>query len=184
MTARRIRVAGRWIGWLLVVIVLGGTPVRVAAQAAERPALPHTLRDGAPAQRFAGKAPRAKRTEHRPPARPAIEIDRGELLGRAALERRSMALLQREIAVLQRLLVHSRRVDARRADVLLRLAYAYQELMFQQKLRIHQLQETGAQECRCNVSPDPIDSAVAAHISDGSVPSSSCRQPARMSHGT
>ena len=162
MKAKRL-VRGGWVAWLLLAAALGAAPDHASAQDAERSALPRTLREGKPARRFEGKAVRqpARQPAPRAAATPSIVLDRSTLLGRAAMEARSVALLERELGILRRLLVNSRHDDPRRADVLLRLAYAYQELMFQQKLRIHRLREEHGGECSCSLPQAPEASAVA-----------------------
>lgn len=138
----------------LAGVWLGGAPGAAAAQQAEHAGVPRTLRDGKPARRFSGRGrPEAAKTAPpRATPAPSVVLDRSTLLGRDALEGRSAQLLERELAVLRRLLNNTALRDPRRPDVLLRLAHAYQELMFQQKQRIHRLQEASGRDCRCSAT--------------------------------
>lgn len=102
--------------------------------------LPRRLHGGAPARRFPTKtqAKSASSLAARPTPAPSISLGAAELPGRPSA-RRSEALLQREIALLQRLLANTQLNDMRRPDILLRLSLAYQELMWLQKQRLHAL---------------------------------------------
>ena len=126
--------------------------------------MPRSLRGGAPTTRFTTNvgARKAAPPQARATPAPSIVIDPHELAARPSSERRSAALLQREIALLQRLARNLDNRTDRHADALLRLAYALQELMFQQKQRIHQLQEAAhGTDCRCSAPPDPSASPTA-----------------------
>jgi hypothetical protein len=147
---------GPWVTLMLAAGMTWAAPAPVSAQhpsAGARAAkpLPRTLRDGAPQQRFPTNASKRPATQAPPRATPApsITIDPRDLVGRIAPERRSAALLQREIQVLERLLQNSQRGDRRRPDVLLRLSHALQELMWLQRVRLHQLQDAHGRDCRC-----------------------------------
>ena len=146
-------------GWLLIAgLWIGAAPsARAQAHGADRNPMPRSLREGAPARRFTAN-PRARTVtppQARPTPAPSIVIDPHELAARPSAERRSAALLKREIALLERLARNYGNRSERHADALLRLAYALQELMFQQKQRIHQLQEAAhGTDCRCSAPPD------------------------------
>jgi hypothetical protein len=158
-----------WVALLLGAGVTWAAPAPVWAQSAAAGAraakpLPRTLRDGAPQQRFPTNASKRPATPAPPRATPApsIQIDPRDLVGRIPAERRSEALLQREIQVLKRLLQNSQHGDRRRPDVLLRLSRALQELMWLQKVRVHQLQDAHARDCRC-AGAAPEATACAEH---------------------
>ncbi|HMI93184.1 MAG TPA: hypothetical protein VK509_17560 [Polyangiales bacterium] len=130
--------------------------------------LPRTLRDGAPQQRFSAKAGARSSPQAPPRATPApsIEIDPHDLLPRASSERRSEMMLLREIDLLKRVVRHSR-LDDRRADALLRLAYALQELMWLQNVRVHQLHDAHGSDCRCTAgSAEAVATAAPASAAD------------------
>jgi hypothetical protein len=125
-----------------------------AAAEAKPNQLPRTLRDGAPQRRFSANARARPPRQVAPRATPApsIAIDPRDLLPRASSERRSEVLLLREIALLKRVVRHSERLDNARADTLMRLAYALQELMWLQNVRVHQLHDAHGNDCRCTAA--------------------------------
>jgi hypothetical protein len=127
-----------------------------AAQAAAEPSheMPRSLRDGAPRARLVAGMPakRAAPPAQRPAPSPSIRLD-GPGRTRAGDQQRSDELLQREIALLQRLVARMDAGDPRRADALLRLSQAFQELIWAQKVRLEALRQRAARECECSPSP-------------------------------
>lgn len=150
-----------WTAWLWIFAVGAASNAAAQAQAAETSHIPRSLRDGAPAQRLPTST-KAQRTVNaqRPTPEPSIRLDsRNPLSPQGA--HRSEALLVREIALLQRLTVRSERADPHRADALLRLAYALQELMWIQEQRLHQLQAEAGGRCSCEAPATTERTAIA-----------------------
>jgi len=150
-----------WTAWLSIVIIGSAGTAFAQARAAEPSHVPRSLRDGAPAKRLpsAAKAQRAA-SAPRPTPMPSIRLDpRNPLSPRGT--HRSEALLMREIALLQRLTVRTERHDPHRADALLRLAYALQELMWIQEQHLHQLQVEDSGVCSCDATTTSEPTAVA-----------------------
>jgi hypothetical protein len=157
----RVSALAGWTAWLWIFVVGAADNAAAQAHAAETSHIPRSLRDGTPAQRLPTDA-RTQRTasaQHTTPM-PSIRLDsRNPLSPRGA--HRSEALLAREIALLQRLTVRSERTDPHRADALLRLAYALQELMWIQEQHLHQLQAEDGNRCSCEAPATTERTAIA-----------------------
>jgi hypothetical protein len=159
----------RWTTGLVVgmtlftgIAVVGDAGV-ARAQATSAQPIPRTLQGGAPTRHLFGipskKAPAAASPRSAPT--PAIRLDARERGAHADDARRGAELLQREIALLQRLVARTPKTDMRRADALLRLSQAYQELIWAQKLELQTQLEQGDRDCRCSAEPAATGEACA-----------------------
>jgi hypothetical protein len=146
---KRASVVAGWTAGLWMVVVGSGGTAAAQAHTTEASHIPRSLRAGAPTQRLpASLKQRRAASTPRPAPLPSIRLDaRNPLSPRGA--HRSEALLVREIALLERLTKRTERQDPHRADALLRLAYALQELMWIQEQHLHQLQVEDGGSCSC-----------------------------------
>lgn len=138
--------------WTGVWTMLSATAIAQSTPQTEATAtshVPRTLRDGTAASRLPTKAEQRARPAPRTAPTPSIKLDARPGRDQASGERRNEALLQREIALLKRLIANTPIRDSRRADALLRLSYAYQDLMWLQKVRLHELGDARGQGCGC-----------------------------------
>ena len=158
----------RWTtGFVLAMTLWAGLATSdagvVHAQATIPQPIPRTLKGGAPARHLFG-TPSKKASAAAPPRsapEPSITLDARARGAHADDTRRGAELLQREIALLQRLVARTPKSDMRRADALLRLSQAYQELIWAQKLELQQQLEQSDRDCRCSAEPESASEACA-----------------------
>ena len=155
------------LGVTLLVGVGAGAAGTARAQAQSAQSIPRSLQGGAPARHLFGTTKKAAAAA---PARitpePSITLDARARGAHADDAQRGVELLQREIALLKRLVARTPRRDMRRADALLRLSQAYQELIWAQKQELHGLLEEGERDCRCAAEPETEACAVASLVLD------------------
>jgi hypothetical protein len=160
-----------WIGLLLSGLALCASSL-ATAQAADAAAMPRSLHGGAPAERLPAVSAPRPRTQIAPRTAPApsISLDTRARGGQAAFEHLAPALLEREIELLKRLVAHTSKRDIRRADALLRLSYALQELIWQQREYAHRL-ETRGHDCRRYSRASALGVAFTDEVAPGGQPS-------------
>lgn len=93
----------------------------------------------APVSRMTAAKPKTKPTQG--PTGPSLEIDLSTRLGREQTRARAESLLEREIAILQRLVKNSAADDPRRPEVLLRLAETQFEMQIAKNANVRSFDE-------------------------------------------
>ncbi|MDH5674995.1 MAG: hypothetical protein OEZ06_22895 [Myxococcales bacterium] len=141
---------------------------RAQTQAAEAEQ-PRRLATGAPVRHLpvAGK-PKTPKQAPRGKLAPSVTLGAAER--GIVLQKRGEKLLEREIAVLRRLVANLSHRDRRRADALLRLSQAYFDKIWNQRQRLHRLREARQDHCDCEgerrVGGDGLGHGYAATASD------------------
>lgn len=99
----------------------------------------------APVSRMTAAKP--KRSASQGPTGPSLEIDLSTRLGREQTRARAESLLEREIAILQRLVKNSAEDDPRRPEVLLRLAETQFEMQIAKNAKVRSFDEPIYEAC-------------------------------------
>ena len=99
----------------------------------------------APVSRMKAAAP--KRGSTQGPTGPSLEIDMSTRLGREQTRARAEGLLEKEIAILQRLVKNSAEDDPRRPDVLLRLAETQFEMQIAKNAKVRSFDDPIYEAC-------------------------------------
>ena len=99
----------------------------------------------APVSRMTATQP--KKDAKRGPTGPSLEIDLSTRLGREATRARAESLLEREIAILQRLVKNSAADDPRRPEVLLRLAETQFEMQIAKTAKVRAFDDPIYEAC-------------------------------------
>ncbi len=107
------------------------------------------------------KAAQPKKTSKQGPTGPSLQIDLSTRLGRQQTRARAENLLQREIAILQRLVKNSADDDPRRPEVLLRLAETQFEMQIAKNAKVRSFDDPIYEACtrdkdkaRCKAARD------------------------------
>ena len=114
------------------------------------------------------KAAERKKAKNQGPTGPSLQIDLSTLLGREQTRARAENLLEREIAILQRLVKNSADDDPRRPEVLLRLAETQFEMQIAKNAKVRSFDDPIYEACtrdkdkqRCKQARDGQKSAQA-----------------------
>jgi tetratricopeptide (TPR) repeat protein len=99
----------------------------------------------APVSRMKAAAP--KKREAQGPTGPSLQIDMSTRLGREATRARAESLLEREIAILERLVKNSAADDPRRPEVLLRLAETQFEMQIAKTAKVRSFDDPIYEAC-------------------------------------
>jgi len=93
------------------------------------------------------KATEPKKAQGKGPTGPALEIDMSTRLGREQTRARAESLLEKEIAILQRLVKNSAADDPRRPEVLLRLAETQFEMQIAKTAKVRSFDDPIYEAC-------------------------------------
>lgn len=108
------------------------------------------------------KTAEPKRAKTGGPTGPSLQIDVATRLGREQTRARAESLLEREIAILERLVKNSAEDDPRRPEVLLRLAETQFEMQLAQTAKVRSFDEPIYEACTRN-----LDKAACKQARDG-----------------